>query len=68
VEAEHGEECCVDLPLLLAGDSTDLTSETVDVDGAESLDKDSRVLASDVELWPERRCPSARRSRRHQHN
>jgi hypothetical protein len=52
VEVEHGEECGVDLPSLIDRDPADSLAETVDVDGAELLDEDSRGLATDVELRP----------------
>jgi hypothetical protein len=68
VEAEHGEECCVDLPLLVDGDPADLIAETIHVDGPDLLDEDSSAFTTDVELGSERRRPSAGRSRGDEHD
>ena len=63
VEAEHGEQRSVDLPLLVDGDSADMITEAIDIDSAELLDEDSCALPADVELGSKRRRASAGRGR-----
>ena len=68
VQAEHCQERCVDLPLLVGGDSTDVIAETVDVDCAELLDEHTGASTGDIELGSKRRRPGACRSRRDEHH
>jgi len=62
VEAEHGEQSCVDLPLLLDRHAPYPVAESADVDGAELFDENPRGDAGDVNFGSECQRPVSTQS------
>ena len=67
VEAEHGEERLVDCPHLRGGEPSNSTAQALHVDRAQLLNEHASCSARNLDLWTERRRPSAARRRSNDH-